>query len=91
MSVTYLVMKNFDRLTVKQAEAVLKALSTVDVEEVLWDQEKPNLADLDSCGSFVWVGRHCRRKLRGGNPGGPAHSLHGVLRPLASRGQRCAR
>ena len=43
MSVTYLVMKNFDRLTVKQAEAVLKALSTVDVEEVLWDQEKPNL------------------------------------------------
>lgn len=42
MRVTYLVMKQWDRLTVKQAKAVLKALATVDPNEVLWDQEKPN-------------------------------------------------
>lgn len=43
MRVTYLVMKDWDRLTLKQARAVLKALATVDADEVLWDQEKPNL------------------------------------------------
>lgn len=42
MRVTYLVMKQWDRLTIKQAQAVLKALETVDPNEALWDQEKPN-------------------------------------------------
>lgn len=37
--VTYLVMKKEDRLTLKQARAVLKALAG----EPLWNQEKPNL------------------------------------------------
>jgi len=39
MRVTYLVMKKEDRLTLKQARAVLKALAG----EPLWNQEKPNL------------------------------------------------
>ena len=42
MRVTYLVMKQWDRLTIKQGQAVLKALETVDPNEILWDQEKPN-------------------------------------------------
>jgi hypothetical protein len=41
--VTYLVMKKEDRLTLHQARAVLKALTTVDVEAVLSGQDKPNL------------------------------------------------
>ena len=41
--VTYLVMKKEDRLTLNQARAVLKALTTVDVEAVLSGQDKPNL------------------------------------------------
>jgi uncharacterized ferredoxin-like protein len=41
--VTYLVMKKEDRLTLNQARAVLKALTTVDVETVLSGQDKPNL------------------------------------------------
>ena len=41
--VTYLVMKKEDRLTLNQARAVLKALTTVDVDAVLSGQDKPNL------------------------------------------------
>jgi len=41
--VTYLVMKKEERLTLNQARAVIKALSTVDVDKVLSGQDKPNL------------------------------------------------
>lgn len=41
--VTYLVMKKEDRLTLNQARAVIKALATVDADEVLSGQDKPNL------------------------------------------------
>ena len=41
--VTYLVMKKEERLTLKQARAVIKALGTVDPDKVLGGQDKPNL------------------------------------------------
>ena len=41
--VTYLVMKKEERLTLKQAQAVVKALATVDPDKVLSGQDKPNL------------------------------------------------
>ena len=40
---TYLVMKKQDRLTLNQARAVFKALTTIDVDAVLSGQDKPNL------------------------------------------------
>jgi len=40
--VTYLVMKTHDRLTLKQAEALLAALETVDPEQLFTYQEKAN-------------------------------------------------
>ena len=41
--VTYLVMKKHDRLTLKQARAVLKVLAEVDTRALLSGQDKPNL------------------------------------------------